>query len=307
MAIDRTKLDEATAWAVRTSDPMFDDWPGFTDWLEQSPEHAKAYDHVMAAAEDGVRALEAGPSNDIAEKGEEFQPIRRWFVPAFAACFALIAVLWVWQIDGADSVYRTAPGETRTIVLADGSTIVMAGDTELVVDKDQDRHARLESGRALFEIRHDERSPFRLGVGTATLVDAGTVFDVNIRASEVGVGVSEGAVIFNPARQNARVEPGQMLTFDRDGPTYRVAGVPLDQVGEWREGRLTFRDVPLADVASDLARASGIDYQVSGISGRRRISGSIMIEPLRADPASLGSLLGVEVARKDDAWVLASP
>ena len=31
MTLDRTILDEATVWAVRTSDPEFGDWPGFTD------------------------------------------------------------------------------------------------------------------------------------------------------------------------------------------------------------------------------------------------------------------------------------
>ncbi len=53
MALDRNILDEAAAWAVRTSEPGFEDWSRFTDWLEQSPEHAAAYDHVMLAAEDG--------------------------------------------------------------------------------------------------------------------------------------------------------------------------------------------------------------------------------------------------------------
>ena len=306
MAIDRAILDEATTWAVRTSDPVFGDWQGFADWLERSPEHAEAYDHVMTATEDGASALDQAPANDSEEEAE-LQPARRWFAPALAACLALVTALWVWQISDAESVYRTAPGEMQTIALADGSVIVMAGDTELIVDPDRERHARLERGRALFEIRHNERNPFRLDVGNATLVDAGTVFDVSIRASEVGVGVSEGAVIYNPFEQNARVEPGEMLIFDMDGPAYDVIDLPLDQVGEWREGRLTFRQSPLADVAAEIARASGIDYRAPPSSGARPISGSIAIESLRADPASLGPLLGVEVERKGETWIITSP
>ena len=213
MALDRNILDEAAAWAVRTSEPGFEDWSRFTDWLEQSPEHAAAYDHVMLAAEEGAAMLEVQPANDIDE--ELPAPRRPWFAPALAACLALVAALWVWQVNDATSVYRTVPGETRQIALEDGSVIVMAGDTELIVDPDRDRYARLERGRALFEIRHNESNPFRVDVGSATLVDAGTVFDVSIRRSEVGVGVSEGAVIYNPARHNARIEPGRILTFDR--------------------------------------------------------------------------------------------
>ena len=69
MALDRNILDEAAAWAVRTSEPGFEDWSRFTDWLEQSPEHAAAYDHVMLAAEEGAAMLEAQPANDIDDDG----------------------------------------------------------------------------------------------------------------------------------------------------------------------------------------------------------------------------------------------
>jgi transmembrane sensor len=305
MALNRKILDEATLWAVRTEEPGFDDWSAFTAWLEAFPEHAEAYDQVMIAAEEGAAALVAQPANDR-EPVEEPQA-RRWFLPAIAACLALVAALWVWQLGSAEEIYRTAPGETRVIALADGSSIVLAGDSELAVDPDEVRQARLEKGRALFEIRHDESNPFRVEVGTATLVDAGTVFDVNIRATAISVGVSEGAVIYNPAKQNARVEPGQLLTIGKDGGNYRVANLPLDQVGEWREGRLTFRNATLADVAADLARASGIDYRVAEGGATHAISGSVMIDPLRADPSSLGPLLGVEVRSQGDAWVIASP
>lgn len=304
MALERNILDEAAAWAVKTSDPGFEDWSRFTDWLEQSPEHAAAYDHVMLAAEDGAAMLDAHPANDIDD--ERPPPHRRWFGSALAACLVLVAALWVWQANDATSIYRTVPGETRQIALEDGSVIIMAGDSELLVDPDRDRYARLERGRALFEIRHDESNPFRVDVGSATLIDAGTVFDVSIRQSEVGVGVSEGAVIYNPARQNARIEPGHILTFDKASAAYDLASIPLDQVGEWREGRLTFLRAPLADVAADIARASGIDYRASETSGERPISGSIALEPLPADPAALGPLLGVSVERRGETWILAS-
>lgn len=305
MALDRIILGEATDWAVRTSDPEFDDWPDFTDWLERSPEHAAAYDHVMATVDDGAARLDTLPANDTDHS--PYRRLGRWLGPALAACLALVAALWIWPLDGSGSVYRTEPGEMRTIALADGSTIVMAGGTELFIDPDRTRYARLDQGRALFEIRHDENSPFRVDVGSATLVDAGTIFDVNILESDVGVAVSEGAVIYNPSKQNARIEPGELLTFDRDDAAYRISDVPLAQVGEWREGRLTFRDLALADVAAEVSRVSGIAYTVSGGSSERTVSGSIAIEPLRADPASLGPLLGVEVERRGDAWILAAP
>ncbi|GAB5348253.1 FecR family protein [Alteriqipengyuania sp. 357] len=304
MAVDPKMMDDAAMWAVRTSEPDFDQWDAFTVWLEASPDHAEAYDRAVLAAQEGANALASAPANDVDEHTRAGRTARRWFVPAIAACLAMVAALWVWQVDQGPEVYRTAPGETRTIALEDGSTIVMAGASELALDPDEARFARLETGRALFEIRHDESDPFRLAVGNARLVDAGTVFEVNIRTRDVVVGVAEGAVIYEPDGRSARIEPGEALTFDKASRSYRMASVPVDQVGEWRHGRLTFRNVPLAEVARDLAQASGVAYRVAEGGGSDPISGSVALDPLRSDPASLGPLLGVDVRREGEEWMI---
>ena len=305
MAVNQRTLDEAAMWAVRTSEPDFEVWPAFTDWLEADPGHAEAYDRAVIAADEGAQALGSLPANDPEWSDgldEEESSPRRWIAPALAACLAIVAALWLWPAGDAATTYSTAPGETRTIALEDGSTILLAGDTEIVVE--EERQARLNSGRALFEIRHDEADPFRLAVGDATLIDAGTVFEVTIREAAVAVGVAEGAVIYNPDGPAARIDPGEVLSFDRRAGTYRMESVPIEQVGEWRAGRLTFRDAPLAEVASDLSRATGIAYRTAEAGRARSISGSVAIDPLRRDPASLGPLLGIGVRRDGDVWIL---
>jgi transmembrane sensor len=309
MPFDREILDAAALWAVRTQEPSFDDWPAFTTWLEADPAHGKAYDFVTLAAEEGAAALLPQAAND--EAGEpaptRSRPPFLRLMSGLVACLALVSALWVWQSQGAMDIYRTAPGETRVIALDDGSSITLAGGSQVAVDADGARLARLEAGQALFEIRHDESDPFVLGVGTAKLVDAGTVFDVAIRSGEVTLGVSEGAVVFNPARQNVRVEPGEALTFASDGSDFETAEMPRDQVGEWREGRVTFRDASLEDIAADITRSSGVSFVVADGAGTSRISGSVSLSALREDPKSLGPLLGITVRREGDSWVLSVP
>ena len=118
------------------------------------------------------------------------------------------------------------------------------------------------------------------------------------------MGVAEGAVIYEPDGPAARIDPGQVLSFDQGAGAYRMESVPVDQVGEWREGRLTFRNAPLADVADDLSQATGIAYRVAETGEARSISGSVAIDPLRRDPGALGPLLGIDVRRDDDVWIL---
>ena len=307
MQPDETIRDEAALWAVRTGDPAFDDWEAFTLWLERDPAHARAYDAAVSAVEDALGALAPAPlpvaANDE-DEGAGGPALRRWFGPALAASLAGLLALGVWQMQGGETTYATVAGETETIALADGSSIALGGDSRLVLDEDEPRFARLEQGQALLRIRHDDANPFRLVAGNDTLVDAGTIFDVRLGRDRLDVEVAEGAVIVNPQTRNLRLDPGERMT--RLGEEYLTGTIATDAVGEWSEGRITFRGETLARIAEDLSRATGVTFTAASGSGGVTLSGSVMTEPLRSNPTSLGPLLGVTVRRAGETWVIAA-
>lgn len=295
--------EQAIVWAVRTGDPAFDDWDGFTQWLEQDPAHAAAYDAAVLAVTEAAEAL---PPARQADNDDELPQVavtrRRWFGAALAACLALAVGLGAWQLRGGDYTVGTAPGETRMIALDDGGEIMLAGDSSIALDRRNPRVASLLRGQALFTIRHDEEAPFRLTVGEDEVIDVGTVFDVKRAPAGTTVAVSEGAVVFNPGRENVRLVPGQILTRTDDGTGYQVGSIPLAQVGEWREGRVTFQDATLVEVADDLSRATGVPFAARAASTHQRVSGSLLVEPVRRDPRTLAPLLGVTVRYSDEVW-----
>lgn len=300
---------QAVAWAVRTGDPAFDDWEGFTAWLEADAAHGAAYDLVAAAAADAETHAEI-PTRPAAN--DEEPPLRRgrgrWWQGAIAASLAVLAVFGLWRAQDGGYAVETAPGEMRMVALADGSRIDLAGGSRIVLDRDNPRFASLERGQALFTIRHDDADPFILDVGDDRLVDAGTVFDVSLSDIGLVVGVSEGVVIFNPEAQDVRLEPGDMLASNAGSGDYVLGRIALEQVGEWREGRLTFRDASIATVASDLSRATGLSFAAApGAVEEQRLSGSILVDPVRDDPASLAPLLGVSIRRSGEQWLIGIP
>lgn len=308
MAFDDRILDQAAAWAARTADPAFEDWDGFTAWLRIDPAHAEAYDLVMAAAADATDALRTlQPAVPISAANDDPAPglmRRRWFVGALAASVAALGAVGLWQMQPGAYVVETAPGETRMIALEDGSSVLLAGGSRIELDHRDPRFAELEAGQALFRIRHDEATPFRVDVGRNELVDLGTVFDVRLSGDLTTVAVSEGAVAFNPRAQNVRVDPGHVLTNVAGSAEYRLDTIAPSQVGEWSEGRLTFQDAALEAVAADLSRATGVSFSVAPGGAQRRVSGSLLLEPVKKDPASLGPLLGVKVRKADSGWVI---
>lgn len=306
MQRDDHLAEEAVAWAVRTGDPGFADWEAFTAWLEQSPSHAAAYDRVTAAvaeAAEGLAVTQSAIANDDPAPPRRIS--RRWFGGALAASLAALAVFGIWRGDGT-YLEETAPGEARMIALEDGSRIDLAGGSSIELDRDDPRFARLERGRALFTIRHDEANPFRLEAGEDTLIDAGTVFDVSLDEGNLAVSVGEGAVIFNPDRQAVRLTPGDMLRSASGSDEYLRSTVAAAQVGEWTQGRLTFNDANLGEVAAELSRATGIAFRPAP-QATARLSGSIVVAPIREDPRAAGALLGVTVRRQGDGWVIGAP
>lgn len=305
---DETKIrDEAALWAVRTSDAEFSDWSGFTLWLEADPAHAPAYDRAVTAAEDAAAQLEQSSQPPEAANDRDWDSgsapaSRRWAMPALAAALAGLTAIGAWQLQPSEEHFATAPGEMRTIALDDGSRIELAGGSRITVE---DRSARLEQGRALFLIRHDETSPFVLVAGGDTLVDVGTTFDVALGKDRLDVEVAEGAVIVNPASSNIHLGVGQRAT--RKGARWQRGSISAGAVGGWREGRLDFREASLGEIADQLGRASGIKFTAAPGSLQKTLSGSVNIADLGKNPEALGPILGVAIRHEGDDWIISAP
>ena len=300
----------AIGWALAIREPDFARWEDFAEWLEADPAHAAAYDAVQLALEDADAALAAMPA--VPEAPEQLPAAndnpagwlaarRVWLGGAVAAAAALMIGITMWS-GPQGAIYRTAPGETRMIALEDGSTVELAGGSALVVESP--RSARLDGGQALFTIRHDAARPFVLMAGGTRLVDAGTVFDVRLAGEgALELAVSEGAVVVDPEAAAVRVDAGQRAV--RTGGRTRVSPVDPATVGEWRRGRITFDQASLAEIAAELARATGQPY--ASKDRALRLSGSIATDPLRRDPRSVEALLGVRVRAEGERWVIEAP
>lgn len=304
MTHDDPILEQAASWAARTSDPEFPDWDGLLAWLEEDPSHAKAYDRVKAAVEDAASALRdaPGPVND--NKADPRAPAQRGFTWVAGMAAAVAALFGAWLLNDPTYSVETRPGASQLVALEGGGEVLLAGGTKLTLDRDNPQLVVLDRGQALFTLTQDADLPLQVKVGDNRLVDIGTVFDVRYTGSIIAVAVSDGAVMLNPGAENVTVAKGQRLRLDERRSTYELGAVSLAQVGEWREGRLTFRDELLADVASDLARATGLDLEVAPGAAAMRVSGSLLVDPVKQDPASLGALLDVSVRRSGEKWIV---
>jgi transmembrane sensor len=296
--------EAALTWYVRTNDPEFAAWEDFTAWLEESPANADAY-HRLADSELRMRPLVetfsvSSPATKVAGERESRRGL------AVAASVALLGGIAaatlgprLMPVD-----YSTAPGEMRTIALGDRDQLVMNGDTRLSLTGLDRRTIRLEQGDVLLRLRDAEGGTVEVRTGDLTLVDVGTVFEVVRQGSSISVAVSEGAVLADPKGARLKLLSGQRLDTEDGATVLRAVPADPDSVGAFARGQLVYANQPLAKVASDLRRSTGIDISTTAAISARRFSGTLSVAEVKRDPKSLEPLLGVSMRRLGRGWVM---
>jgi len=308
-----TRLDEALIWHIRLSDQgaSADDWAAFTEWLEADVANADAYDNIAMADDQLSHTLAHAPMANLAQNDNEHGPVR-WFqrraFQALAAILtiALLASPMLWP--GRDlNLYTTKPGEVREIALNDGSIISMNGGTRLYVDNKSHRFAKLESGEAVFTIRHDASNPFVVETDVAILQDVGTVFNVRRAGENLEVSVAKGAVRYNPDNEAVTVSSGKKLRASKANPVPLISATDPQTVAGWRRGQLSYQDSPLSEVAVDLSRAIGEEVVVASDLQEHRFTGVIQVEKDRKLLfRRLEGLLSVRATHTASGWQLTS-
>jgi transmembrane sensor len=309
MPTDTRGAAEARAidWVIRQRDPGFADWDGFAGWLAEDAAHAETYD-AIASLDLELDALPKTPmpATLIIDTPARRPSRRAWFGGAIAAALVGAVSLSSLGVFGNANRIETQAGEHRTLTLADGSRIEINGASVVELDKDRPRFARLASGEAMFHVVHRDGDPFVVEAGASQIVDLGTAFNVVRRNRATSVAVSEGIVVYNPGKDNVRMNAGKAIdAHDDDKEPPAVRDVDVGSIGGWRTGLLVYNGTPLAVVAEDLRRTAGMDVTIAPDAADLSFRGALIVDKDRARTvADLAALSGTKARRQGDGWVL---
>jgi len=278
----------------------------FSQWLQADPAHAEAYARAQVLWE-----LSEGPARTLANEDAfalqgylnamdkpRHSTVGRWSgVLAMAACLLLMISLGTgWQpmrwIDDLGADYVSAPGEIRTVTLADQSQVTLDADSAIAVDFSRgERHVQLRRGTGFFSVTHTGE-PFVVDAEQGQARVLGTQFEVRLQPHGAQVTVLSGRVGVT-ADQNAEQQiltAGQQVAYG-DGAAQTLHAVDGEAQLAWRQGWLNYYKATLADVVRDLARYyPGRILILNDELAMRRVSGSF---PSRNPQAVLSSLQGV--------------
>ncbi|MBG6244723.1 iron dicitrate transport regulator FecR [Candidatus Symbiopectobacterium sp. 'North America'] len=192
-----------------------------------------------------------------------------------------------WETYAAD--YRTAKGENRRWVLAEGLTLNLNTDSALTrYDQDGKIAAlRLLKGECLLESAVPYPLTFSTPQGILAL-NSPCRFDVRCDAGESTLAVFQGEVLLRPTKQSqasVRVSTGQQVTF-----TDAVSQPPQPVEGfrqSWLDGVVLADNMPLDALMREYARYRNGYFSLDDKAAALRISG---VFPLQDDERFFSAL-----------------
>nr|WP_276536270.1 FecR family protein [Pseudomonas migulae] len=297
----------AFAWLSLLHDqPSSGDQATFSHWLQADPAHAEAYAQAQVVWE-----LSEGPARTLANEDafalqgylnainrSRRSSVRRWSgALAMAACLLLMVSLGSgWQpmrwVDDLGADYVSAPGEVRTVTLADQSQVTLDADSAIAVDFSRgERHVQLRRGAGFFSVTHTGE-PFVVEAEKGQARVLGTQFEVRLQPHGAQVTVLSGrvGVTADKHAEQQILTAGQQVAY-REGTAEKLHAVDSEAQLAWRQGWLNYYKAPLADVVQDLRRYyPGRIVLLNDELAARRVSGSF---PSKNPQAVLSSLQGV--------------
>jgi len=155
--------------------------------------------------------------------------------------------------------YVTGRGQRSIVDLPDGTRVTLDVDSAVdVAFAGGRRDVRLLSGRAFFDVAHDQAHPFAVQAGGRVVTALGTQFEVRLTPGAMQVVLAEGRVSVGsapgrPAAPLVKLSPGQAFAAG-DGAAGRVSPADLDEALAWKQGVVEFHDRPLSEAIGLLNR-----------------------------------------------------
>ncbi|WP_343611688.1 FecR domain-containing protein [Novosphingobium sp.] len=244
--------------------------PEHADAVSTTPEDAAALKQVSEVWRDldGVAehpAIKAMRAQALArlEAGSPDETLRvpRWRVPVMgalaASLVAVVALGMIWHparpVVSSDDGQIIANGQhlPRDVDLADGTRITLDSHTQLHVSRDG-RLARLDYGRAFFNVHHDEAHPFAVKVGDMVVSDIGTHFEIRQAGDVTAVTLVEGKVRVTRGNASTDMNPGSRLTLS--GGQQTISTLDAGRQTLWQSGMVSADDVPVAEIVAQYNR-----------------------------------------------------
>lgn len=295
------------------------------DWLRNNPYKSKDIEMarqlvLLASSDDGVAPSSVAIDRmwEKIESGRQpkILPLRKakfWMKLAAAVAFLIVAFGGYFYKQVRNQTYRTAYGESRRVLLPDGSLVTLNANSRLRISNDWGQPREREvwlTGEAFFYVSKMKRDgrPVKFTVHTQDLnIEVrGTQFNVNTRKDQTHVALSEGSVHLylneKGREKEIRMKPGDLVNFSSKSQKLSMCHVPdVSPVYSWKNNRWTLNDTSLEDITVLIQETYGVTVTIADDSLRRKkVTGIVPTDNMEDLLDALESILPVTITRQQD-------
>lgn len=209
-----------------------------------------------------TRAVNALP--EVASRFASFGRRANWW--GVAASFLLLVIgAFVAREKILTVTYQTTYGETRSLGLADGSSVVLTANTTLKVPRfgfgKRSREVVLV-GEAMFSVVHtdDDRKFVVKTQNEAEVVVLGTEFSVFARSRGTRVKLNKGKVQVryqdgDKGSSQVMLDPGEQVSLTANGEIRKEEMPEIETVSSWVVRQFRFEKTPLSEIVQMLSES----------------------------------------------------
>ena len=187
----------------------------------------------------------------------------------------------------------------QTFTLPDSSSVTLAPGSTLSLQKHKDKRLVQMTGKVYFNVRHDDRAPFRVDAGSGFVKVLGTRFQVDSR-DPISVSVVSGKVLFSAIRSG---EEALILTKGQSAVLDPAASKPVEitpkhpNPAAWATGEFIYDNTPLPEaLSSEYYDVTLVAFDAGHSSGEsRRLSGEFSTSSLQEILNLINSALGTDI------------
>jgi transmembrane sensor len=318
------RLEAASRWVLKIDEGALSasDKAAFCAWLDKNPKHGDVLLEVASVWDktDALACLaDIFPYEATANQAHAVP----WYRPlasgvAVAASLAVLVVATVLlsprletgpesarPVPTQTAMYETAIGEKKTVLLPDGSEVVLNTNSQLSLTfSPSARVLHLRRGEILIRVASDPVRPLSVIAADRIVQAIGTEFTVEITENQqVEVMVTEGKVVVGiqplpvgiPGAMNGDVDTlvlppvltqreentvsagEELILGENDTVKSAVTDDDIEVKLSWNEGRLIFRSEPLEKALQEVERYTTVEFvlldetlKTRTISGRFR-------------------------------------
>jgi len=167
--------------------------------------------------------------------------------------------------------YQSGQGETKKVVLEDGTEIWLNAGSKLVYPEHfakQARAVRLE-GEAFFKVSHDPSRPFTVSMGNLSAKVLGTSFNIAAYPSgdKIRISVATGRVGVKDGEKSLdTLTHDKRIVFEKSSRKFRVDDYPASFVNAWREGTIRLDGASFRELATVIKNNYGYELRTDNRS-----------------------------------------